>query len=118
MKSLIIGTLAFLLCIFSCSTMKNETLEFGEIYQHKLQYDSAGKVPVGISGLCGRSMFCVKGMNAESKDSTLTLFIEIGLCEKGESGSFSFPIHIDESVKRLSFGKQNHLLWNRDSLKE
>jgi hypothetical protein len=59
------------------------------------------------------SGWCVKNYEFVKKGDGLTLLLEVGYGEAGESGSFAIPLEIPPDVNVLRFGKEQHILWTR-----
>jgi hypothetical protein len=97
------------MCFLGCRS----TLEFDQVFQYELSLDPNSGAPTRISGLCGRSAYCVRGITSEMAGSTLTVLVSIGSCEHGDSGSFSYPLQIGDDIKELDFGSEKHVLWRR-----
>lgn len=104
-----------LLCCLGlgCSVFKTQILEFETVMQYNLVLDPDTKVPVKISGLSGASACCVREVTTRTNNATLTILVKIGLCNEGESGTFSYPIKVSDDIKELRFGTKEHLLWKR-----
>lgn len=90
-------------------------LEYKDVAQYKQDLNAQTKVPERVSGLCFRSMYCVSGIITQRKGSSLIVLVEIGPCKEGQSGSFSFSLHVPDDVGELRFGKAERLLWSRKS---
>ena|GEM_PF-4705406 len=88
-------------------------LEFENVLQYKLELNPKTKIPETISGVCGRSAFCVTGINTRTNGNTLVVLVRIDLF-KGKTGSFSYALKLNDDIKYLKFGTKEHLLWQRE----
>jgi len=104
-----------LVCFFGfrCAIARPQTLEFENVFQYKLDLNPGTKVPEKISGLCGRSMYCVQGLTSKTNGTTLVILVKIGFCKEGQSGGFSYPLKISDNIKELRFGTKEYQLWKR-----
>ena len=81
--------------------------------QYKLELNPNTKVPETISGFCGRSAYCVSEITTRTNGNTLVVLVKIGLF-KGQTGSFSYALKLNDDIKYLKFGTKEHLLWQRE----
>ena len=98
---------------FKCALARTEVLEYDNVFQYKLEADAKTNVPKGISGLCGKSSYCVSSISVQTNGSTILVLVEVGLGKKGESGRFSVPLEIPSDIKEVRFGTKGYLLWSR-----
>lgn len=96
------------------SDLKQQTLEFENVIQYKLDLNPETKAPEKVSGLCFRSLYCVRGVTIKTNNTTLVVLVTIGVCKEGQTGNFSCPLKITSDIKELRFGTKEHILWKRD----
>jgi hypothetical protein len=98
---------------FWCFVARGGVLEYENVFQYKLELNEKTKVPEKISGLCGRSMYCVQEITTKTNQATVVVLVKIGFCKKGQSGSFSYPLKLGDDIQELRFGEKETLLWSR-----
>jgi len=96
-----------------CLVARGVVLEYDEVLEYKLALNAATKLPEAISGLCGRSAYCVHGITVKADKGTAVVLVKIGLCDKGQTGSFSHPLRLGNDIRELRFGTKETLLWSR-----
>lgn len=96
-----------------CFVARGEVLEYDNVFQYKLDLNETTKVPEKISGLCGRSMYCVQEITTKTNKSTVVVLVKIGFCKEGQTGNFSYPLKLGDAIQELRFGKKETLLWSR-----
>ena len=92
--------------------VKPQILEFENMLQYRLDLNPKTKVPETISGLCGRSAYCVSEVTTKTNGDTLVALVKIGPF-KGQSGNFSYALKTSDDIQYLKFGTKEHLLWKR-----
>ena len=94
--------------------LRPQILEFDNIAGYRLDVDPKTGVPSRISGFCFRSMYCVSSISTETNGDDVTVLVQIEICrKKGQSGGFSYPLRLADSIERLTFGRKRNVLWMR-----
>jgi hypothetical protein len=116
-RTIFAATVVVLLCFLGlrCAIAKPQILEFEHVLQYKLELDPSTKVPDKISGLCGASSYCIQDVTSRTNGTTLVMLVRIGVCKKGQSGNFSFPLSLSDGIQELRFGEKQTLIWTRST---
>ena len=109
--------LVFVLTLTACS-LTHRVLEFKDTGSFAVQQTSVVPVTLKLSGLALHSALGVQSVTPVQKGDTTQILVNLVLVSKGLSGGFEYEYVVPPEIDRVTFGKENTLIWSRDGLAE